>query len=170
MTTLTDTIATFDYFANFNLAYQNIDDIRVELNIINSLVGSKNIENDFEKLYMKYPEISKCIPLLLAVREKEIKVLEGDEKLIFNFSIIQDVNFVKKFMRETGLFNLISNKIINSIIDYATGIEIGLGSNGRKNRCGHMMEKILQYYIELEGFEIGKNYFKEMKIKDIEQK
>lgn len=51
---------------------RNIDNIKVELNILDSLVGSKDIEKDFEDILGKYPEVLKCIPLLLAVRNNEI--------------------------------------------------------------------------------------------------
>ena len=67
-----DSIASYGYYINFEKVHRNIDDIKVELNILNSLVGSKNIEFDFENLIKKYPEVMKCIPLLLAVRANEI--------------------------------------------------------------------------------------------------
>ena len=73
-------------------------------------------------------------------------------------------------MRKTGLFDLISNHLVNNLVDYATGVEVGLGSNGRKNRGGHLMEDVLQGYIEKAGFVKNQTYFKEMYLSDIEQK
>ena len=166
----TDTIATYEYYTDFNVVYRNIDKIRVELNILNSLVGSKNIENDFDALFKKYPEIRKCLPLLIAVREKEIKVIDEGEKLKYNFTNINDIELLKRFMKKTGLFDLISNHLVNNLVDYATGVEVGLGSNGRKNRGGHLMEDVLQGFIEKEGFVLNQTYFKEMYLKDIESK
>lgn len=166
----TDTIATYEYYTDFNVVYRNIDKIKVELNILNSLIGSKNIENDFDALFKKYPEIRKCLPLLIAVREKEIKVIDEGEKFKYNFTNINDIELLKRFMRKTGLFDLISNHIINNLVDYATGVEVGLGSNGRKNRGGHLMEDVLQGFIEKEGFVLNQTYFKEMYLKDIESK
>ena len=168
--TFTDSIATYEYYTDFNKVYRNIDKLKVELNIINSLTGSKDIENDFDKLYKRYPEIRKCLPLLIAVREKEIKVLDNGEKLKYNFTNINDIELLKKFMRKTGLFDLISNHLVNNLVDYATGVEVGLGSNGRKNRGGHLMEDVLQGFIEKEGFKLNQTYFKEMYLKDIESK
>src|SRR5574344_1682789 len=168
--TFTDSIATYDYYTDFNIVYRNIDKIKVELNILNSLIGSKDIENDFDKLFKKYPEIRKCLPLLIAVREKEIKVIDDGEKLKYNFTNIDDIELLKRFMRKTGLFDLISKHLINNLVDYATGVEVGLGSNGRKNRGGHLMEDVLQGFIEQAGFVKDKNYFKEMYLKDIENK
>lgn len=168
--TFTDSIATYEYYTDFNTVYKNINKIKVELNIMNSLVGSKNIEKDFDNLFKKYPEIRKCLPLLIAVREKEIKVVDDGEKLKYNFTNIDDIELLKRFMRKTGLFDLISNHLVNNLVDYATGVEVGLGSNGRKNRGGHLMEDVLQSFIEKEGFVLNKTYFKEMYLKDIENK
>ena len=168
--TFTDSIATYEYYTDFNTVYKNIDKIKVELNIMNSLVGAKNIEKDFDNLFKKYPEIRKCLPLLIAVREKEIKVVDDGEKLKYNFTNIDDIVLLKRFMRKTGLFDLISNHLVNNLVDYATGVEVGLGSNGRKNRGGHLMEDVLQGFIEKEGFVLNNTYFKEMYLKDIENK
>jgi len=167
---LTDSIATYEYYTDFNIVYNNIDKIKVELNIMNSLIGSKNIEQDFDRLFKQYPEIRKCLPLLIAVRENEIKVIDEGEKLKYNFKSINDIELLKRFMRKTGLFDLISNHLVNNLVDYATGVEVGLGSNGRKNRGGHLMEDVLQGYIEKAGFVKNQTYFKEMYLKDIEQK
>lgn len=168
--TFTDSIATYEYYTDFNTVYKNINKIKVELNIMNSLVGSKNIENDFDNLFKRYPEIRKCLPLLIAVREKEIKVIDDGEKLKYNFTNIDDIVLLKRFMRKTGLLDLISNHLVNNLVDYATGVEVGLGSNGRKNRGGHLMEDVLQGFIEKEGFVLNQTYFKEMYLKDIENK
>ncbi|HBF68625.1 MAG TPA: restriction endonuclease [Firmicutes bacterium] len=168
--TFTDSIATYEYYTDFNTVYKNINKIKVELNIMNSLVGSKNIEKDFDNLFNRYPEIRKCLPLLIAVREKEIKVVDDGEKLKYNFTNIDDIELLKRFMRKTGLFDLISNHLVNNLVDYATGVEVGLGSNGRKNRGGHLMEDVLQGFIEKESFVLNQTYFKEMYLKDIEHK
>ena len=62
-------ICNYTYYVNFGKVYENVDDIRIELNIMNSLIGSRDIEGDFRKLVNRYPEILKCIPTLLAVRD-----------------------------------------------------------------------------------------------------
>ena len=65
-------ISSYDYYIDFEKVVKNVEEIKVELNILNSLIGSKNIEEDFEKIVVKYPETLKCVPLLLAVRGYEI--------------------------------------------------------------------------------------------------
>ena len=73
-------------------------------------------------------------------------------------------------MQKTGLFDMIANHVVNNLVDYAFGIETGLDSNGRKNRGGHQMEKLVGMYIEAAGFEKNKTYYTEMRIADIERK
>ena len=74
------------------------------------------------------------------------------------------------FMRKSGLFDLLQNHIINNLYDYVLGIEVGLDSNGRKNRGGHLMENLVEEYIIKAGYKKDVNYFKEMYLSDIEKK
>lgn len=164
-------IADFGYYIDFNKVYNNVEAIKIELNILNSLIGSKNIEADFENLIKKYPETLKCIPILLAVREYEIFAGEnGDVKLYTFNKQINTIEDYKLFMRKTGLFDLLSNHIINNLYDYVTGVETGLDSNGRKNRGGHQMEDLVESYIQKAGFKRDVNYFKEMYVSEVSRK
>ena len=43
-------ISTYRYYIDFDKVVRNVDDIKIELNILNSLVGSRSIEEDFEKI------------------------------------------------------------------------------------------------------------------------
>ena len=166
-----DSIADYGYYIDFEKVYRNVAGIKVELNILNSLIGSKNIEVEFEALLEKYPEILNCIPLLLAVRANEIYAIDGDGEFTYefkkpNFSVEQ----YKVFMHKTGLFDLMANHIVNNLVDYATGVETGLDSNGRKNRGGHLMENLVESFIKKAGFIKDETYFKEMYIHQITEK
>ena len=164
-------ISSYDYYIDFEKVVRNVEEIKVELNILNSLIGSKSIEKDFEKIVTKYPETLQCIPLLLAVRGNEIYAQDEEGAFLYNFKKMNDrVDQYKVFMRKTGLFDMIANHLVNNLVDYALGIETGLDSNGRKNRGGHQMEDLVEKYIVAAGFEKDVNYFKEMYIKDIEAK
>ena len=164
-------ISSYDYYIDFEKVVRNVDEIKVELNILNSLIGSKNIENDFQRIIEKYPETLKCIPLLLAVRGNEIYAQDEEGAFLYNFKKMNyDVEQYKVFMRKTGLFDMIANHIVNNLVDYALGVETGLDSNGRKNRGGHQMENLVEKYVIAAGFVKGETYFKEMYLKDIEKK
>ena len=172
-----DSIADYGYYIDFEKVHRNVDNIKVELNILNSLIGSKNIETDFENLMRKYPEVLKCIPLLLAVRASEIYCQDENGGHLFQFDFGKyppnshaHYERYKYFMRETGLFDLLENHIVNNLVDYATGVETGLDSNGRKNRGGHLMEDLVESFISKAGFVKDKTYFKEMYIHQITEK
>lgn len=168
--TMRDSIATYKYYTDFSKVYKNVDNIKIELNILNSLIGSSNIKNEFISLCNKYPEIIKAIPILLAKRENEIKVTDIGKELIFNFKNPNySIEEYAKFMEETGLFDLITNHLINNLVDYVTGVEVGMDTNARKNRTGDVMEDLIESYLVKSGLIKGKNYFKEMYKRDIEK-
>ena len=162
-----ESIADYKYYVDFNKVYRNVDSIKVELNILNSLIGSKYIEKEFRTLLKKYPEILKVIPVLIAKRESEIycQDLNGGLLYKFNKANCTEDEYVY-FMKETGLFDLLQNHIIRDLVDYVTGVEVGLDSNARKNRGGHLMEDLVDSYLK----KAGVSYFKEMYLKDIEKK
>jgi len=170
--TFTDSIANYRYYIDFETIYKNAEKYKVELNMMNSLIGSKNIEKDFENLANKYPEVIKCIPTLLAVRQSEIIVLDDEgNKFEYNFKKMNyNVGQYKIFMRETGLFDLLENHLVNNLYDYVLGVECGLNSNARKNRGGHLMEDLVEKFIQKAGFKKGETYFKEMYLQEIENK
>ena len=171
LSTFRPCISDYCYYVDFDKVHNNVDSIKVELNILNSLIGSKNIEQDFENVITKYPETLKCIPLLLAVRAKEISVMDFEGEYNFSFDKCNySLEKYKMFMRKTGLFDLLENHIINNLFDYITGVETGLDSNGRKNRGGHLMEDLVESFIVKAGFVKNKNYFKEMYIHEVEEK
>ena len=164
-------ISDYTYYVDFEKIYKNVDKVKVELNILNSLIGSKNIEEEFQNILIKYPETLECIPLLLAVRSREIFIKDEINEYLFKFDkMVYSMKDYIRFMKESGLFDLLQNHIINNLYDYVLGIEVGLDSNGRKNRGGHLMENLVESYIIKAGYKKDVNYFKEMYLKDIENK
>ncbi len=169
-----DSIADYGYYIDFEKVHCNVNSIKIELNILNSLIGSENIAEDFKALIRKYPETLKCIPLLLAVRTDEIYCQDERGGCLYQFDIGKyqpDSNACYEryayFMEKTGLFDLLKNHIINNLVDYVTGVETGLDSNGRKNRGGHLMENLVESFIKKAGFVKNRTYFKEMYIHQI---
>lgn len=168
---LNDSIRYWDYFVNWKKVIGNTKDIEVDLNILNYLIGKQDIEKDFAYLLKRYPQIVRLIPLLLACRESNFKILTditgGDLTYdVFSFNIQKtisnkDISKVVKFARETGLLKLFHSKTIKNIVDYTIGIEVGLDSNGRKNRGGTAMEKIVEAFVKKICYSHGLSYIKE---------
>ena len=134
-------ISNYTYYVDFEKIYATAEKYKVELNILNSLIGSKNIEEEFKQIIIKYPDTLEVIPMLLAVRSKEIFIKDGEQDYLFHFKkMVYPIEDYVRFMKETGLFDLLQNHIINNIYDYLLGVEVGLDSNARKNRGGELME------------------------------
>lgn len=165
--TFRDSINGYKYYVDFAAVYENANKMKIEINILNSLVGDKNIKNSFENIIKRYPECINAIPLLLAVRKKEIYCQDLKGAIVYKFdSVQQTISEYSYFMEQTGLFDMLSNHIINNLFDYITGVEVGLGSNARKNRGGHQMEDLVESYLQ----EINVEYYKEMYLSEVENK
>lgn len=167
--TLIDTNRGHKFFVDWDKIRDNVEKYKVELNILNSLIGSKNFNAELKGLLNKYPEVLPVVPLLLAIRGKELLVIK--DFLDANSGIVE-YNFAERkltnkemeqfieFFEKTGLeyfFKSLSNK---SIYDYATGVEVGMDTNARKNRSGKAMELLLEPII----IEINKRQGKSFKI------
>lgn len=166
-----DSIATWEYYTDFKKVYDNVSKVKLELNMLNSLIGSKNIEEEFKSIVTQYPNVLKVVPILLAKREKEIIVNDPSQNYVFNFVRMNyTIDQYTLFMRNSGLFELIQNHIINNLVDYVLGIEVGMDTNGRKNRTGDVMEDLVESYLISAGLIKGKTYFKEMYQSEVEKR
>lgn len=156
---LKTTINDYKYYTNFEKVQTNIESYRNELLSLNQLIGSPQIKIDFERLVKDKPEVLKVIPILLAKRDMYINVLDNGEKE-FRFDYLNlSIEEYSEFMEKTGIFRIMENKIVTSLIDYVVGIEVGLDSNARKNRTGTQFADIVESYIKQSKFK--NNYFKE---------
>ena len=170
LSTMKDSVATWTYYTDFEKVYENVSKVKVELNILNTLIGSRTIEDDFKRIVKQYPEVLKVVPILLAKRETEIKIQDPTGSYVFDFvKMDYSIDQYALFMRNSGLFELLQNHIINNLVDYVLGIEVGMDTNGRKNRTGHVMEDLVESYLIKAGFKKGETYFKEMWASDVEK-
>ena len=166
ITTLKKSNTTWDYFVNWAKVFGGIKEIEVDLNILNYLIGKEKFDTEMEFLLKKHPSVLKTIPILLACRENSFKILtaHSDGKLIFegfefnDKGTLSDVKIADtiRFMKESGIAELFTGKKIKNVIDYVTGIEVGLDSNGRKNRGGTTMENIIEVFVK--GICAGNKY------------
>lgn len=145
---LKDSIATYNYYVDFEKVYAHVSDVEKQLNLMNYLIGKDNIEEEFIKLITEYPQVLKVIPLLLAVRSGSIKIVDG-EFISFDFiHMNRDAEDYAKLFRETGLEKLLKEKKVRNLVDYVIGVEVGLDTNARKNRTGTLMESIVEDYLK----------------------
>ena len=99
--TFRKSINNYSYYTDFNKIYRNIALIKVEINILNSIIGSTNIEEDFINILLKYPECLKVIPILLAVRSNEIYCQDENGTINYKFdNLVNSIEQYKYFMRK----------------------------------------------------------------------
>ena len=166
-----DSIASWGYYTDFDKVYNNANKIKKELNLLNSLIGSKSIEQDFKELVQEYPKVLKAIPILIAKRNDVIIVKDAAQDYYYNFETMNySIEEYTMFMRETGIFELLESHLIANLYDYVIGVEVGLDSNARKNRTGHAMEDLVESYIVKAGFVKDYNYYKELTTAKIKEK
>lgn len=168
---LKTSISNYDYYTDFKKAFKNVDKLKFEIDVLNSLIGSNDIEKDFKRIIEKYPSVLKCIPLLLAVHSNEIFIKDGMIEHLFSFEKRNyPIDNYIDFMDKAHLFDLFYNNRISDFYSYFLGVEVGLDSNSRKNRGGHLMENLVEKYIQKAGYKENVTYFKQITIKDIENK
>lgn len=147
---LKETIKSWDYFVNWKKVIKNYRDVETSLNLLNTLIGKENIEEEAKQLLTEYPKIIEVVPALLALREKKIGLLSDIKSFQtkeFNFSKGISVDDAVLFLKRSGFLDLISDRSIKSIPDYFIGVEVGLDTNGRKNRSGTAMETLIEFFV-----------------------
>ena len=172
LNTMINSIADWTYYTDFPKCYDHADKIKIELNILSSLIGSQNIEDDFKRLAERYPETLSALPILIAKREKENIIVKGTDKdYSFNFKNPNySLDEYVMFLRRSGVFDLLEKHLVANLYDYVLGVEVGLDSNSRKNRTGETMEKLVESFLIDAGLEKNKSYFCQMKASDVKSR
>ncbi len=172
-------ITQWGYFVNWDKVYRGITPYEKELNLLNILIGKKDIFTELTNLILEYPKVVNAIPLLLAIRFKTKKDQEFNILIDpinyqydnFDLSIKEpnqeEAESIATFFINSGLGILVQDKKVKNLVDFATGVEVGLDSNGRKNRGSHQMENLVERYIQEVCGELSLAYLKEANAKAI---
>lgn len=175
--TFKNKITTWEYFVNWQKVLRNVGSIEVELNILNYLIGKKNLEKEAIGLIKNYPNVIKAFPFLIALRENSIEVLVNVEQFItqkYDFReralTNEEIKNLASFVLKSGFEALLRDEKLKNLVDYVTGVEVGLDSNGRKNRGGEMMEKICEVFIKDTCTKLGLEYLRQANAKAMEAK
>lgn len=151
VSTFRSSIKTWDYFVNWNKVFTNSASFEIALNKLNYLLGKDDLRGEFYRLYESNPDIAKALPVLLAVRENNLEVYNKTSKELESYDFSGeggDVNKYFEFLDKSGLIKLFQRDGIKNLVDYVIGVEVGLDSNGRKNRGGTLMEEIVGLFLE----------------------
>ena len=147
--TLLTTNRTYSYFVDWKKVKKNVINLVTEISILNALtkVNPEDREKKLVEIFSKYPEVIPVLPLIIAIREKNIVVLDiGDQLLYKTFKFNKrltesEINDIVDFCKKSGIMNLFGE--INDLYTYLLGMEVGLDSNARKNRSGKIFEQLV---------------------------
>lgn len=165
--TLVDTNRSYDFFVDWGKVRKHVEEHKIEFNILNSLIGSKQFDNDLRKILLIYPRVLPVIPILLAIRDLNFKVIGNftDKNLdimTYDFKTrtltSEEIDNITEFFDKTGLKKFFLEMGTKSLQDYVMGVEVGMDTHARKNRSGVAMELLLKPIIEnivtkIKGFE-----------------
>ena len=152
MSQLQETNQTLDFFCDFDKISQNVEDIKLSLCMLNSLIGSTDMRKSVETIWNRDKSAFNVMDILIAVRsEGKKKVLDSLGRCVVLDSLFQSVNGVMEFLDNTGLTEMFQTKKIKDLVDYVFGIETGLDTNARKNRSGHVMEGMVARILDKNG-------------------
>lgn len=167
-------ITQWNYFVNWDKVMRNIEPVETELNILNTLIGKENLEDEIIKIIKKYPEVIKSFPILLAIRDKSIEILIDTKNFIcrnFNFKqrdlSNEEIKDLSDYILKSGFGEILKDRKIKNLVDYVTGVEVGLDSNGRKNRGGQLMENLVEEFIAETTEELSIKYMAQATAKKI---
>lgn len=138
---LKETNQTLDFFCDFNKISQNVNNIKLSLCMLNSLIGANDMRKAVETIWQRDKFAFNVMDILIAVRsEGQKKVIDSLGNCIVLDTLFESVDGVIEYLDNTGLTEIFQQQKIKDLVDYVFGIETGLDTNARKNRSGHIME------------------------------
>lgn len=160
MSQLQETNQTLDFFCDFDKIAANVDNIKLSLCMLNSLIGTTDLRKSVETIWKRDSSAFSIMDILIAVRSGGKKVVlnsSGDSIIIDR--LFTSVDGVMEYLEGTGLADLFRKKKITDLVDYVFGIETGLDSNARKNRSGHVMEGMVANILSDNGIEFRQEVY-----------
>ena len=160
MSQLQETNQTLDFFCDFEKIAANVDNIKLSLCMLNSLIGTTNLRKSVETIWNRDRTAFSVMDILIAVRSDGKKaVLNSSGQCIILDRLFTSVDGVIEYLEGTGLADIFREKKINDLVDYVFGIETGLDSNARKNRSGHVMEGMVANILEKNGIKFRQEVY-----------
>lgn len=176
---LLPTNRSYNFFVDWEKIRNKVNKHKYELNLLNSLVGSNDLQKDFKNLLKEYPEVVNAFPILIALRGDKIPVIEDfSEKNTniekYNFSrekgkslSQEEIKEYYEFSKKTGIMDLF--RIISDFRDYTMGVEVGMDTHARKNRSGKAMEILIRPFIEDLSEEMGFDLLIQRQLSSVEK-
>ena len=154
MSQLAETNATLDFYTDFSKIRENVRSIEIKLNTLNYLIGKQDLNAAVKELWDNDKRVFSILDILIATRkEQNKKYLDNMGKPHLIHELLGTYEGVMKFLKETGMAEVLQNKDIKNLVDYVFGVEAGLDTHARKNRSGDITELLLHRILTANGIE-----------------
>lgn len=154
MSQLAETNATLDFYTDFSKIRENVRSIEIKLNTLNYLIGKIDLDAAVKELWDNDKRVFSILDILIATRkEQNKKYLDDMGKPHLIHELLGSYEGVMKFLKETGMGEVLQNKNIKNLVDYVFGVEAGLDTHARKNRSGDITELLLHRILTANGIE-----------------
>ncbi len=160
MKPLKETHFSLKDYVDFPKVEANVEAISIKLNQLNYLIGQEDMDAAVRRLWDENPKVFSVLDVLIAVRAKDKKKAidsYGNINLISDY--FSSPGQVILFLNETGLTEVFKTKQIKNLVDYVFGVEVGLDSNARKNRGGHIMEGLVANLLTRNGIKFEQEVY-----------
>ncbi len=142
-----------NFYVDWGKVYARIEQFRPELFLLSSLCGIADKEQAARELLRNYPQVIRVLPTLIACR-RAVQMLEDASSArvtTYDFPATNtaptdaEIERYVRFLASSGVLALLER--ITSVPDYMTGVEVGMDTNGRKNRGGCCGENAVAPFI-----------------------
>lgn len=152
MKPLKETHFSLKNYVDFPKVAANVEAISIKLNQLNYLIGQEDMAKAVERLWEENSKVFSVLDILIAVRTKDKKkAIDENGNILLVSDYFTSPEQVTKFLNYTGLTEVFQKKQIKNLVDYVFGVEVGLDSNARKNRGGHIMEALVANIFDKHG-------------------
>ncbi len=152
MKPLKETHFSLKDYVDFPKVAANVEAISIKLNQLNYLIGQEDMAKAVKLLWEENPKVFSVLDILIAVRTKDKKkAIDENGNILLVSDYFTSPAQVTKFLNESGLTEVFRKKQIKNLVDYVFGVEVGLDSNARKNRGGHIMEDLVANFFDKHG-------------------
>ena len=154
MSQLAETNATLNFYTDFSKIRENVRSIEIKLNTLNYLIGKTDFDAAVKELWDNDNRVFSVLDILIATRKKQRKkYLDDMGKPHLVHELLNSYKGVLKFLKETGVADVLQNKDVKNLVDYVFGVEAGLDTHARKNRSGDITELLLHRILSANGIE-----------------
>ncbi|MCM1067723.1 MAG: type II restriction endonuclease [Muribaculaceae bacterium] len=160
MKPLKETHFSLGDYVDFHKVFSNVEAISIKLNQLNYLIGQDDMDAAVKRLWDENPKVFSVLDVLIAVRAKDRKkAIDENGNICLVSDYFKSPEQVSVFLNETGLTKVFQAKQIKNLVDYVFGVEVGLDSNARKNRGGHIMEGLVAGIFRKNGIQFEQEVY-----------